>query len=138
MVSSNTATTELLTWPLNRKLVVSMEHTDVSDPLKVRHTLDCIAADINYLNIYSYVYDKYRKQTCSYLCFNSSFKVRFREAFFWLKLLSKKLHYMHLTLKYLIATKDHVFLNKPTPLSSGVFSKYVKPFLPLGIQGLTN
>ena len=45
---------------------------------------------------------------------------------------------MHLTLKYLIATKDHVFLNKPTPLSSGVFSKYVKPFLPLGIQGLTN
>ena len=60
------------------------------------------------------------------------------EKLFWLKLLSKKLHYMHLTLKYLIATKDHVFLNKPTPLSSGVFSKYVKPFLPLGIQGLTN
>ena len=41
-----------------------MEYTErglfnkVSDPLKVRHTLDCIAADTNYLNkIYLFVYN---------------------------------------------------------------------------------
>ena len=28
----------------------------VSDPLKVRHTLDCIAADNNYLDTYSHIY----------------------------------------------------------------------------------
>ena len=28
----------------------------VSDPLKVRHALDCIAADTNYLNIYLHIY----------------------------------------------------------------------------------
>ena len=29
----------------------------VSDPLKVRPTLDCIAADTNCLNIYSHIYE---------------------------------------------------------------------------------
>ena len=39
-----------------------MEYTDaclfnkLSDKLKVRQTLDCIAADTNYLNIYSHIY----------------------------------------------------------------------------------
>ena len=28
----------------------------VSDPLKAQHTLDCIAASTNYLNIYSHIY----------------------------------------------------------------------------------
>ena len=28
----------------------------VSDPLKIRHTLDCTAGDINYLNIYLHIY----------------------------------------------------------------------------------
>ena len=29
---------------------------NVSDPLKAQHTLDCIAASTNYLNIYSHIY----------------------------------------------------------------------------------
>ena len=28
----------------------------VSDPLKVRHTLDCIPADANYLNMYLHIH----------------------------------------------------------------------------------
>ena len=28
----------------------------VSNPLKIRHTLDCIAGDINYLNTYLHIY----------------------------------------------------------------------------------
>ena len=34
----------------------------VSDLLKVRNTLECIAADTNCLNIYSHIYEEYRKQ----------------------------------------------------------------------------
>ena len=29
----------------------------LSHPLKIRHTFDCIAADINYLNIYIFMYN---------------------------------------------------------------------------------
>ena len=36
----------------------------VLDPLKVRHTLDWIAADTNNSNIYSDIYVKYRKRNC--------------------------------------------------------------------------
>ena len=32
------------------------------DPLNVRYTLDCIAADTNYLSIYLHIYVQYRKQ----------------------------------------------------------------------------
>ena len=34
----------------------------LSDPLNVRHTLDYIAADISYLNIYSHIDGQYMKQ----------------------------------------------------------------------------
>ena len=35
---------------------------NVSNPLKVWHTIDCVAADTNYLNIYLHIYVQYRKQ----------------------------------------------------------------------------
>ena len=34
----------------------------VPDPLRLSQTLDCITANINYLNIYSHIYVQYRKQ----------------------------------------------------------------------------
>ena len=34
-----------MSWPLKRKLVDSMEYTEVSDPLKVRYRLAYIAED---------------------------------------------------------------------------------------------
>ena len=34
----------------------------VLNPLKVRHTLDCIAAGTNYLNKYSHIYVYYKKE----------------------------------------------------------------------------
>ena len=57
----------IVTWALKRKLAESMECTDawfiqqghlVSDPLKVRHTLDCIAADLTvWTCIYIFTYN---------------------------------------------------------------------------------
>ena len=63
LVSTNTRTTDLVTWPVKRKVFVPMEYAlmcglfnKVSDLLKVRHTLDCIAADTDFLNIYLHIY----------------------------------------------------------------------------------
>ena len=51
--------TDLVTWPLKCKLVQWSTCglcNKISDLLKVRQTLDCVAADTNYMNIYSHIY----------------------------------------------------------------------------------
>ena len=40
----------------------------VSDPLKIRHTLDCIAGDINYLNIFTYLYRRQNRDMPTTKC----------------------------------------------------------------------
>ena len=52
----------MVTWPLKRKLVESMEYTDAwfiqqgVGPIDSLIHLDCIAIDTSYLNIYSHIY----------------------------------------------------------------------------------
>ena len=43
-------------------------------------------------------------------------KVVFKKLF-WLTLSIQKIHNMHLSLYYLVVTKGHTYLNKPTPSS---------------------
>ena len=52
----------MVTWPLKRKLVESMEYTDAwfiqqgVGPIHSLTHLDCIVIDTSYLNIYSHIY----------------------------------------------------------------------------------
>ena len=122
----------------------------LSDQLKVRHILDCIAVDINYLNIYSHIYGwnrkqnrdmstkkmqnlifkvqrslclaKIKKQTCYIYVYTLSRNLCFNS---WFKNRFQKAF----VVKDLVVTKGHTYEKTSLLLLAAGLSKYVWPFL---------
>ena len=122
----------------------------VSDPLKVRQRLACIAEDTISTYIHIFMCNTGNKiiicqlqnaksnfpKFCKVYAWQNQktnlihlhihlvesmglilhWKVVFKKLFL-LKLFILKMRYMHLTLEYLVVTKSHTYLNKPTPFS---------------------